>query len=92
MDEAEAGGGRKAETVARAARRVLRGLVDWGALEETGARGVYRAAAARAVDNPPLALWAARAVLPADFGGSRSASVLLRGPRCSRSRTPAAAC
>lgn len=69
------------ETVARAARRVLRGLIDWGALEETGAKGVYRAAAARAVDNAPLALWAARAVLSADSGGLRPAAALLRGPR-----------
>jgi len=32
------------ETVSRAARRVLRSYLDWGVLQETGAKGVYSAA------------------------------------------------
>lgn len=69
------------ETVARAARRILRTFIDWGVLQETGARGVYRPAPRRIVDNrDQLAVWAVQAILAARGGRPHPARVLLRGP------------
>ena len=68
------------ETVARAARRILRAYVDWGVLLETGEKGLYRGAPRRAVDDAPLAVWAIRAMLFAVGDNPRSVSALARGP------------
>ena len=68
------------ETVARAARRILRAYIDWGVLLETGEKGLYRGAAKRAVDDRSLAVWAIKARLFAAGDNPRSASALLRGP------------
>ena len=68
------------ETVARAARRILRAYIDWGVLLETGEKGLYRGAAKRAVDDRSLAVWAIKARLFAVGDNPRSASALLRGP------------
>ena len=68
------------ETVARAARRILRAYIDWGVLLETEEKGLYRGAPKRAIDNAPLAVWAIKAVLFAGGDNPRSASALLRGP------------
>ena len=46
------------ETVARAARRILRAYIDWGVLEETGEKGLYRGITKRVIDDPPLSVWA----------------------------------
>jgi len=51
------------ETVSRAARRVLRSYLDWGVLQETGEKGVYRAAASQAVDDTHLIAWLVEAFL-----------------------------
>lgn len=51
------------ETVSRAARRVLRSFMDWGVLEETGKKGVYKLASARAIENADLARWLVEAYL-----------------------------
>ena len=75
------------ETVARAARRILRAYIDWGVLMETGEKGLYRGAPRRAVDDVPLGVWVIRAVLfgvgerAAASDNPRSASALLRGPQ-----------
>lgn len=69
------------ETVARAARRILRAFVDWGVLLETGEKGIYRGSANRVVDDLPLSIWAMTAILTAKSSAPRrSAAVLLRGP------------
>ena len=68
------------ETVSRAARRILRIFVDWGALLETGEKGLYRGAAKHAVADISLSVWAVAAVLAAKGGSSQSATTLLHGP------------
>lgn len=69
------------ETVARAARRILRAYIDWGVLVETEERGLYRGAPKRDVDDTSLAVWTIKAVLFAAGDSPRSASALLRGPQ-----------
>ena len=39
------------ETVARAARRILRAYIDWGVLQETEEKGLYRGASTHVVDK-----------------------------------------
>ena len=68
------------ETVARAARRILRAYIDWDLLQETEERGIYRSTANRPIEDSPLALWAIRAVLLAKGNTPRPASALLHGP------------
>ena len=69
------------ETVARAARRVLRAFIDWGVLIETGEKGVYRGAARRVVEDRAAALWVLKAALSAGNAGPQPPSALLRAPR-----------
>jgi len=59
------------ETVARAARRVLRTYIDWGVLTETAEKGVYQAAPKRIVEYRELAAWLIEAALVSS--GSTSA-------------------
>ena len=68
------------ETVARAARRILRAYIDWGVLQETEEKGLYRGTPKRAIDDPPLALWTIQATLFATGDTPRPASTLLQGP------------
>lgn len=69
------------ETVARAARRILRTFIDWGVLRETDAKGVYRGAGKRAAGrSAELGLWAIQAVLVAKRGQRHSPDALLQGP------------
>ncbi|MEW6574006.1 MAG: hypothetical protein AB1374_10295 [Bacillota bacterium] len=53
------------ETVARAARRVVRCFIDWGVLQETSRKGVYRAAPVREIKDEKLAAWVIEATLVA---------------------------
>ena len=69
------------ETVARAARRVLRAFIDWGVLLETGKKGLYRGAAKRAAGDGPITVWVLKAMLSAGGGEPRPPSALLRAPR-----------
>ena len=69
------------ETVARAARRILRAYIDWGVLLETDEKGMYRGTAKRAIKDRPLAVWSIKAMLLAVGENPRSAPALLRGPR-----------
>ena len=68
------------ETVARAARRILRAYIDWGVLHEIEEKGLYRSAAKCTIDDIPLALWTVKAMLFATGVTPRSPSTLLRGP------------
>jgi hypothetical protein len=65
------------ETVARAARRVLRSFVDWGVLTETEEKGVYGPATPRSIRRSELAVWLFEATLRA--AGSNTASLKLLG-------------
>jgi len=51
------------ETVARAARRVLRCFIDWGVLQETNEKGVYQAVPVRSATGKKLAAWLIEATL-----------------------------
>lgn len=53
------------ETVARAARRVLRAQIDWGVLVEGAKKGVYRAATPLVVSDVDLQCWLIEAFLAA---------------------------
>ena len=68
------------ETVARAARRILRAFIDWGVLLETKEKGLYRGTEKHAINHPLLALWAIKAMLAAGGDHPRSVSALLHGP------------
>jgi hypothetical protein len=63
------------ETVARAARRILRSFLDWGVLKESRSKGVYQPTPTRPVTDPRVSAWLIEAVLRAR--GSEAAS--LRG-------------
>lgn len=68
------------ETVSRAARRVLRSFLDWGVLQETGAKGIYTAGMTLAVDDSRLIAWLAEASLHARANGSAPLKDLLDSP------------
>jgi len=50
-------------TLARAAQRVVRSMVQWGVLEDTATRGMYRAAARRQTVGPAVGLLLVEALL-----------------------------
>ena len=68
------------ETVARAARRIMRAYIDWGVLLETDEKGVYRGASRLAINDVPLAVWVVRAMLCSGGEIPQSVPALLRGP------------
>lgn len=68
------------ETVSRAARRVLRSYLDWGVLQETGAKGIYSTGATLAVDDSRLIAWLAEASLHARANGSAPLKDLIDSP------------
>ncbi len=68
------------ETVARAARRILRAFIDWGALLETAGKGAYCIAPKKVIDDLPLSIWVMSAMLAVNNAKPRSAAFLLRGP------------
>jgi hypothetical protein len=68
------------ETVARAARRVLRAFMDWGVLEETVCKGVYSRAALRHVVDKRLAIWLIEASLRARGNKSAVLRTILDNP------------
>jgi len=51
------------DTVSRAARRVLRGFIDWGVLKETSEKGVYTQGISCAIEHPQLVAWLVEAFL-----------------------------
>ena len=61
------------QTVSRAAARVLRSFIDWGALTDTDVKGVYAQGKRREVGDVKVAAWLAEAVLrspPSDGPGT----------------------
>ena len=68
------------ETVARAARRILRCFVDWGVLQETREKGVYQAISARSVQDKQLAAWLIEAALLAQGIDTSVLQTLLQTP------------
>jgi hypothetical protein len=68
------------ETVARAARRVLRCFVDWGVLQEAGEKGVYWTAPPHLVEDSQLAAWLIEAVLIANGARAMPLHTLAQSP------------
>ncbi|HSW63589.1 MAG TPA: hypothetical protein VLH56_09815 [Dissulfurispiraceae bacterium] len=68
------------ETVSRAVRRVLRSYLDWGVLQEAGAKGIYSAGATLAIDDSRLIAWLAEASLHARATGSAPLKDLIDSP------------
>lgn len=68
------------ETVERAARRVLRCFVDWGVLQETAVKGVYRSPTVRSVRDKQLAAWLLEATLIATGSSSGTLEAIVHLP------------
>ena len=68
------------ETVARAARRILRAFIDWGVLIETEEKGLYLGAPKRRIDDSTLAVWVTTAMLAWTGESRQTMSTLLGGP------------
>lgn len=68
------------ETVSRAARRVLRSYLDWGVLQETGAKGIYTAGTIRSIDDHGLVAWLTEAALHARVNGAAPLKDLFNSP------------
>ena len=67
------------ETVARAARRVLRSFVDWGVLQDK-TKGVYVQGDTYAIQQPELIAWMAESYLNAQPNGKASIREILNSP------------
>ena len=65
------------ETVSRAAHRVLRSYIDWGVLNETEKKGVYRQGQIYSIQDPKLVAWLVEASLHARISGSATPKDLL---------------
>ena len=65
------------ETVSRAARRVLRSFIDWGVLNETGEKGVYRQGDVFKIQDTHIIAWLIKASLQARENGSGAVKDLL---------------
>jgi len=68
------------ETVSRRARYAIRSFLDWGVLQETGAKGIYSAGITLAVADSRLISWLAEASLHARANGSAPLRDLLDSP------------
>ncbi len=68
------------QTVARAARRILRCYVDWGVLHDTAAKGVYQAHAPRPVAERELRAWLAEALLRSGGATALPVAMLAQAP------------
>jgi hypothetical protein len=68
------------ETVSRAARRIIRTLVDWGVLAEAAEKGVYRQSVVKLIDDPRLIAWLVESALHAHSNGSAALTALLDAP------------
>jgi len=67
-------------TVARAARRILRCLIDWGVLKETEEKGIYQATATLSVNDAKLAQWLIEASLIASGSASSTLRAITQNP------------
>ena len=68
------------ETVARAARRILRTFIDWEVLEETGEKGVYQASQPLSISTLRLIIWLLETTLVTSGKSSGAFSDLLNNP------------
>ena len=68
------------ETVARAARRVLRSFHDWGVLDEEGTNGIYVGTAPVRIIEPRLTAWLMEAYLLSRRGGRGTPKGIVDSP------------
>jgi hypothetical protein len=68
------------ETVSRATRRILRTMVDWGALSHAEDKGVYQLSPSHRINDTRLAAWLVEATLVASGSSSAPTDVILRSP------------
>jgi hypothetical protein len=68
------------ETVARAARRVLRSFHDWGVLDETGTKGIYEGKKPISLGEPSAIAWMMEAFLRSKPDGRAPPEAILESP------------
>lgn len=68
------------ETVARAARRVLRSFHDWGVLEAAGSKGVYAQGSPTCIFEASLVGWMMEAYLLSVKEGRASPKAIVENP------------
>jgi hypothetical protein len=68
------------ETVARAARRILRCFVDWVVLQETQRKGICQTAPVQSVQDKQLAAWLIEATLIASGSTTGALKILTQTP------------
>ena len=68
------------ETVSRAARRILRGFIDWGVLQDTPDRGVYTPTAVKPIKDSAVAAWLIEATLLANEANSKPLQAIIQSP------------
>jgi len=68
------------ETVSRAVRRVLRSFVEWGVLQETDEKGVYRAGAVLPVKDHNLTAWLVEAALISQGSNASALTAITQSP------------
>lgn len=67
-------------TVERAARRILRCLIDWRALKETEEKGIYQATSTIFLHDPKLTEWLIEASLIASGSASSTLKAITQNP------------
>lgn len=68
------------ETVTRAARRILRCFIDWGVLQDTAEKGIYRTCAQLPITDRQCVGWLLEAVLYSDRVGSGHFPSVVKSP------------
>ncbi len=68
------------ETVSRAARRILRCFIDWGVLQDTDDRGVYKPAPVRTIEDTKLVAWLIEAILLASDSHTKPLQAIIQSP------------
>lgn len=67
-------------TLTRASRRIVRSMVQWGAIQEGYRKGVFLPPQKRTSDSPDLQLWLMEALLTAKDAETVEATQLLKSP------------
>jgi hypothetical protein len=67
-------------TVERSTRRILRCMIDWGVLMETGEKGIYQATPTISVNDPKLAEWLIEVSLIASGSASGTLKAIRQNP------------
>lgn len=68
------------ETVSRRARYIIRSFLDWGVIQETNTKGIYKSENTLAVDNIQLISWLVEASLYARSNGAVPLKDLIDSP------------